>query len=277
MHPSVAGEIPGACLSMMRTQRTRPVMRSESPGRSLQGAAASMLHRAEAELRSLRQAMNRIESELAGTRIRESEARHLAMHDALTGLPNLRLFRQRLEEALGHGVLPPRPLALLYIDLNGFKAVNDTCGHAAGDQLLKIVAGRLRHSMRAEDLVCRLGGDEFACLLVGLADRRQISRVAIKVFRVLGEPMRVGDTRLTISAGIGIALSPAHGTTADSLVQYADTAMYHAKKGQARYVFFRKRIAADDHPGCAPAGESWPVSAIHAAGTGRRRTVQSGR
>ena len=193
----------------------------------------------EGELRSLRRAIARVQTELAGSRVREVEARHLAMHDPLTNLPNRRYFRECLEQALAPGSQEPRALAVLYIDLNGFKQVNDAHGHAMGDRFLQVMADRLEHAMRAEDMVCRLGGDEFACLLSGIADRRRISRVAVKIDAVLRAPVCLDGLRLKASASIGIALSPADGSTAALLIEHADAAMYRAKHCLTRYTFYR--------------------------------------
>ena len=160
------------------------------------------------------------------------------MHDELTGLPNKRYFLQRLEMALqqpsaGGG------LAILFVDLNGFKAINDTHGHAMGDRYLKVIADRLNHSMRAEDMVCRLGGDEFVCLVSGIVDRRRISRIATKICAVIAAPASIGTERMNTSASIGIALSPADGTTVETLIGHADSAMYRAKQCVTRYTFYR--------------------------------------
>jgi len=161
------------------------------------------------EMNALRVAMKKVEAELAATRYKEAVSRHLATHDMLTGLPNRRFFQGCLEQILHPGPLPPPKLALLYIDLNEFKAVNDSLGHVMGDRLLKIAANRLKHSIRKDDMLFRLGGDEFGCLLNGMDDRREVTRVASKAFKVLGAPLRLGNARRTISASIGIALSPA--------------------------------------------------------------------
>ena len=171
------------------------------------------LHGLMDELHALRLAMKKVEVELAATRSKEAAARHLATHDVLTGLPNQRFFQGRLEQLLHPGPFPPPRLALLYIDLNGFKAVNETLGHALGDRLLKIAATRLKHSVRRDDMIFRLGGDEFGCLLCGMDDRREVTRVAAKAIKVLGAPLTLGNARLKISASIGIALSPTDATT----------------------------------------------------------------
>jgi diguanylate cyclase (GGDEF)-like protein len=201
------------------------------------------IHDLERELRTLRGSIARVETELARSRVREIEARHLAMHDPLTQLPNQRYFRECVQLALKAASPPARALVVLYIDLDGFKQINDTHGHTLGDRFLQIMADRLSHSMRAEDMVCRLGGDEFACLLRGLSDRRRISQVATKVGAVLSAPVCIDGTRLRATASIGIAMSPADGITVEDLVAHADAAMYRAKKALTRYTFYRPEKA----------------------------------
>ncbi len=169
-------------------------------------------------------------AELARTQIRERRAQHRATHDALTDLPNRRLFLRRLTHALLRRSRSPALIAVLYIDLDGFKALNDTHGHEAGDDLLRIVAARLAHAARAEDSVGRLGGDEFGFLLTGLPDHRPILDIAGKVFAALAAPVRIGSVTTVIRPSIGIAISPDHGSTADGLLRCADTAMYRAKR-----------------------------------------------
>ena len=223
------------------------------PGQSL-APGSSFLHIVpddrEGELRTLRQAVARIERELAGSRARESEARHLALHDSLTDLPNQRFFRQCLETALTPREETTQPLAILYIDLNGFKQINDTHGHPMGDRFLQIVAKRLHRSMRAEDMVCRLGGDEFGCLISGITDRRRIGAVATKIGAILGASVCIDGVRLKADASIGIALSPADGTTVGDLIGHADAAMYRAKQCLTRYTFYREdAVVAPRLPG----------------------------
>jgi len=220
-------------------------MRAESARRNLpviprrqDMQTSSLTHRELlSDLQRLRREMKKIEAELDATRVKEANARHLATHDMLTGIPNQRYFRGRLEQLLHPGPLPPPVLALLYIDLNGFKAINDTLGHAMGDQLLRAAAQRLKHAIRKDDIICRLGGDEFGCLLVGIEDRRQIVRVATKAVRALGAPLRLGKLQCPISASIGIARSPTDHATPEGLMQRADTAMYFAKKQRIAYAF----------------------------------------
>lgn len=153
---------------------------------------------------------------------------HLAYHDPLTDLPNRALFFDRLQQALRSACREGAPAALLFLDLDRFKAVNDSFGHQCGDLVLQEVARRLTHSVRAADTVARLGGDEFALLLpfTGSAGAEGVAR---KVLQEFERPMLVDAHALTVHASIGIALCPDQGTVADAILRSADAAMYLAK------------------------------------------------
>lgn len=169
----------------------------------------------------------------------ENRIRAQAYHDALTGLPNRLLLRDRLEHALANAQRMKHTLAVLYIDLDNFKNINDSLGHAAGDQLLSAVAERLRASVRDMDTVARLGGDEFVVVLENLDDEAAAAAVAVKIHQSLAQPITVECQPLQAAASIGIALYPDDGDTADSLMRNADTAMYQAKaRGRGNYQFF---------------------------------------
>jgi len=184
-----------------------------------------------------------VRAELAGTKVAERVARHQALHDGLTLLPNAEYFRTRVDNALARVRQHEQPVALLFLDLDGFKAINDTHGHATGDAVLRIVAARLVGGIRAEDLVSRIGGDEFACLLVGVQNRAQLSRLVCQMFDSVASPMTIGRIGLSVRASIGIAMSPADGTSSVALMRNADAAMYRAKREKRGYVFFDE---ADD-------------------------------
>ena len=149
------------------------------------------------------------------------------------------LFLDRLTQALADADRDASRVALLFVDLDRFKPVNDTMGHAAGDELLMATAERLKSQIRAGDLAARLGGDEFAIMLCGLTGTAAAVAVAERVVAALGEPMAVAQSRLRVNASVGIALSqPGRPDTAD-LIRRADIAMYHAKRrGGARYELF---------------------------------------
>jgi len=161
----------------------------------------------------------------------ETALEHQALHDALTDLPNRALLQDRLAAAIASAQRERSHLALLMMDLNRFKDVNDTFGHHHGDLLLQQVAQRLRGSVRAGDTVARLGGDEFAVLLPHTNAAEDAEHVAFNLLRVLEAPFEVEGRRLEIGASIGLALFPEHAADADALLKRADTAMYAAKRG----------------------------------------------
>ena len=184
----------------------------------------------EAELRRTHSDLACLRAELAGTRAGERRAHHLALHDGLTGLPNRRYFLSRLNQVLSGTSARPTNPCVLYLDLDGFKGVNDLYGHQTGDELLRVVAGRLAQSVRAGDMVARLGGDEFACLLEQALPREQLLQLAHKLHDSVAAPMTLGAHTLVIQPSIGLARCPDDGCTAEKLLARADAAMYHAKQ-----------------------------------------------
>ncbi len=195
-------------------------------------------HRLELDVFDAQTALAQARAELAGTQAGERRARHLALHDGLTLLPNRGCFRERLDRALEQAQPEGSALAVLYIDLDGFKSINDLHGHAVGDDLLRIVASRLMRALRVADTVGRLGGDEFACMLADLPSRAQLTQLACVLFDAVSATVKIGDLRLTVRPSIGIAMWPDHGTTCDGLLRNADAAMFHAKRHQTGYAFF---------------------------------------
>ena len=170
--------------------------------------------------------------------------RQQAVTDELTGLLNRRELLRRLELALeGDDVPGVRPVALLFIDLDQFKEINDSFGHAVGDQLLRAIGPRVTEVVRNEDTVARLGGDEFAIVLDG-ADRAYAELVADRITAALAEPFVVGGTELHIGASIGIALAPEHATGSAELMRCADVAMYRTKRAQCSYDVYEARLDA---------------------------------
>lgn len=161
----------------------------------------------------------------------ETEIKRLAYRDKLTELPNRASFWDRLQLELAHAERDRSLLGLLYLDLDGFKAINDTLGHRAGDTLLRGVAQRLRDAVRRGDTVGRLGGDEFCVIAPGLKDPLDAERVAEKLMRALDDPIKVGAERIRARPSIGIAIYPQDATDAEDLVHCADQAMYEAKHG----------------------------------------------
>ncbi len=196
------------------------------------------LRRIESQLSESCAALAAVRAELAEARISERRAQHVAQHDGLTALPNSAHFRRRLDDALGAGQLGGPALAVLFLDLDDFKPINDCHGHDTGDELLRIVARRLSGAVRADDIVCRLGGDEFACLLSQPMEHAQLSRLARQLFDAVSAPLQVGTLELSVRPSIGIAVCPNDGDTTAALLQRADAAMYRAKRGRLGYAFF---------------------------------------
>jgi diguanylate cyclase (GGDEF)-like protein/PAS domain S-box-containing protein len=177
--------------------------------------------------------------------LKASEARYqrLAQHDVLTGLPNRLLLADRLENALARARVSGREVALLFLDLDRFKDVNDALGHAAGDELLRAVAGRLEAAVRPDETVARLGGDEFTVLLVDQESFHAAGALARRLLRTLAEPFDVGGTEVFISACIGISAFPRDGDDISTLLKHADTAMYRAKeRGRGSFIFYTAEL-----------------------------------
>ena len=193
--------------------------------------------RLELEVFDLQTGLSQARAELAGTRAGELQARHQALHDALTGLPNRRHFRDRLDLALGRPLAKTSPLVVFFLDLDGFKQINDCHGHAVGDDVLRIVAHRLAHALRAEDMVCRWGGDEFAGLLLGDSQPEALAQRARELVDLVSAPMQIGALQFSIRPSIGLVVAPADGVTADVLLQHADAAMYRAKRSGGGHAF----------------------------------------
>jgi diguanylate cyclase (GGDEF)-like protein len=156
--------------------------------------------------------------------------KHEATHDPLTGLPNRTLFYHRLIEAINHAHQENLKATVLYIDLNDFKQANDRYGHAIGDSLLQVVAGRLLQSVRTTDTVARLGGDEFAIILLGLGEEAQITQFKQGMARNVHRALQLGEFTLEPSCSCGHAVYPVDGTTMDTLLQAADSRMYEVKR-----------------------------------------------
>ena len=195
-------------------------MRTGAHDYIMKGSLTRLVPAVERELReaNVRRERRRVEQHLA----------HLAYHDALTDLPNRTLLHDRLDQAARVANREGTTLALLLLDLNGFKEINDTLGHHAGDRVLQCVAARLRATLRDADTVARLGGDEFAVVLP-LADIDGALLAAQKILHEIAGPCVIEDRSLSVRASLGIACLPEHGSSADTLLQKADVAMYVAK------------------------------------------------
>lgn len=180
-----------------------------------------------------------LHSQLADMTEQELTARHAALHDALTGLANRSLFNDRLEHGLAQAKRLGLTLAVMFMDLDGFKAVNDTHGHGVGDALLQTVADRLRENTREDDTVARVGGDEFLYLVMGENDIPTVANLAQKIIDCVQAPCKLSIGAVSIRLSMGIACYPIDGDTADGLVRAADAAMYRAKRDQTEFAFSR--------------------------------------
>lgn len=193
----------------------------------------------ESELADTQSELAEARDDLVQSQANEQEAREIALHDTLTGLPNRALFDQAFE----HGLIQARRhgwgLAVLFIDIDEFKSINDTYGHHVGDEVLLLVANRLRSFVRAEDTISRWGGDEYVCLLLEVEREADVARLAQKMIQGIAEAFETGGTVLSVACSIGIAMYPADGETADSLLKNADAAMYRAKTSEGRVAVFR--------------------------------------
>jgi diguanylate cyclase (GGDEF)-like protein len=177
----------------------------------------------------LRNALSRLEAENRRVRESQQQIEHLARHDPLTGLPNRLLARDRFEQALARSRRSKSRVALLFLDLDNFKTINDSLGHPAGDDLLCQVAARLQQVVRSGDTVCRQGGDEFLLGLGEVRDRDDAASAALKVLERLSVPFTVSGHQVLMSCSLGIALAPDDGCDFDTLLKKADMAMYKAK------------------------------------------------
>jgi diguanylate cyclase (GGDEF)-like protein len=185
-----------------------------------------------------------VASDVTQATLAEQRVAQMASYDGLTGLANRNLFMGELKRTIASAHRAGKSFALLFIDLDRFKAVNDTMGHDAGDELLKVMAGRLSGLLRDADMVARLGGDEFVVLVDGQVDPGALSKVASRVLTVLCEPFLLRSRTVQVSASVGLAVYPADGLDEASLLKNADAAMYLAKaKGKNNFQFFTEALA----------------------------------
>ncbi len=247
------GELKIDTVLLTRDGRKVPVEDSAAPVKDLQGrisGAVLVFH----DVTEQKRAQQQIERQ--------------ANYDDLTGLPNRRLFADRLEQAVKESHRSGLPLALLFLDLDLFKEVNDTLGHNMGDLLLKEAARRLTCTVRESDTVARLSGDEFTVLITGMADLSNVERVAENICATLAEPYQLGDELAFISASIGITLYPNDAAKTDDLLKYADQAMYAAKAaGRNRFHYFTPALQQ------AAENRMWLARDLHSALSERQFVV----
>jgi diguanylate cyclase (GGDEF)-like protein len=181
------------------------------------------------------------QAQLSDSQVQEKRSRHLALHDVVTGLPNRSLLDDRLRNALAQARRHAWRFAVMFIDLDRFKSINDSYGHDVGDKVLKIVAGRLQSSVRGADSVGRQGGDEFLYLMLEIRDEAHVANAAAKIIENIAQPCEFDGLKLTIKPSIGIALYPLDGKSAEVLLKNADSAMYKAKQSNKGYWFYALR------------------------------------
>ncbi len=186
--------------------------------------------------------------DVTGRKKTEEKMRHMAFHDALTSLPNRLLFNDRLTLALAHAHRTKGMLAVLFLDLDRFKIINDTLGHTVGDRLLHGVADRLKTCVREDDTIARLGGDEFSLLLPGITHREDVNNIARKIIEAFKQPWMIEGHELYITTSIGIVIYPNDGNNVETLLRNADSAMYHAKEqGRNNYQFYTADMHAKSY------------------------------
>jgi diguanylate cyclase (GGDEF)-like protein len=193
---------------------------------------------AEYSQQSSQDSTTRVEAALSAAQVSVHEAQLRAMHDSLTGLPNRELFDDRLAQAIALADRHDWTLAIMFLDLDQFKKINDAHGHAAGDAALKAIAQRLMKYVRDEDTVSRNGGDEFLYLLMNPRGKKNIEQIANSVLRTVGQPLALADAELAIKPSIGIAIYPWDGISGEQLIANADAAMYAAKRYARGVAFF---------------------------------------
>ncbi len=234
-------------LARVNTQisRKRAVEQVALANEELRKANLDLERRVEERTSRLIDANQRLKVEIADREESQARSQYLAYHDSLTGLGNRLLFKEQLEEALKDVSITPHPLAVLFLDLDGFKAVNDTLGHSIGDLLLKSVATKLRDILPRTDRIARLGGDEFAILQISATQPGSSIALAKKIIEVVGQPSSIDGHDVTVGASVGIAVAHPGNMNTENFLKSADLAMYSAKSdGRGTYRMFDPEMDA---------------------------------
>ncbi|MBI3620881.1 MAG: EAL domain-containing protein [Nitrospirae bacterium] len=232
------------CGYILRTNSTLGKLRLEVVLKEVEKAEVqSLLRKIQEKSNELLKVNDRLEREIAQRNLAEEQLSYVAHHDPVTGLPNRQLMLDRIRQSLARLPWWKRQMAVMYLDLDHFKRVNETLGHSSGDLLLRAVAERLTTCVRQGDTVCRLGGDEFVIVLSDMAKAEDLPIVAQKVLDSVAKPFVVSDHELFIGLSIGISLFPNDGEDAETLLKHADAAMYRAKdQGRNNYQLYSPEL-----------------------------------
>ena len=189
----------------------------------------------------------KLEKRLSVSEAQGEKHRYMAFHDVVTGLANRALFNDRMEQAIAQAQRHKRSFAVLYMDIDKFKRINDTYGHDMGDKVLQMVAERLQACVRDEDTVSRAGGDEFLCLLMEVKEDAAIAKIVRSMLARISESCGLGNVSMVVRPSIGIAMCPRDGITAEVLLKNADAAMYRAKAENVGYCFASTLATAQNY------------------------------